>query len=112
MLIIQILLILAVLLVLAYFLTSRGSAKSSALFKLFFVAFGIFGIYAVVRPNDLTTIAHAVGVDRGTDLMLYALVVTFAFTTLGTYIRFREAETRYTRLARAIALQDARKPGD
>lgn len=112
MLIIQILLILAVLVVLVYFLRSRGTAKSSALFKLLFVAFGMFGIYAVLRPEDLTAIAHAVGVDRGTDLMLYALIVTFAFTTLGTYIRFREAELRYTRLARAIALQNAQKPSE
>lgn len=108
--VIQVLLVIAVLMVLVYFLRSRGTAKSSALFKLFFVAFGVFGIYAVLRPEDLTWIAQQIGVQRGTDLMLYALIVTFAFTTLGTYIRFREAELRYTRLARAIALQNADKP--
>lgn len=103
--IIQIVLIAAVLLFFVYYLRSRGSSRSSALMKLLFVAFGLFGIYTVIRPNDLTSLAQSVGVDRGTDLMLYALVVTFAFATVGTYLRFRELELRYTRLVRAIALQ-------
>lgn len=105
--IIQVLLIVAVLAFFVYYLRSRGSKRSSAVFKLLFVAFGLFAIYTVLRPSDLTSIAQAVGVDRGTDLMLYALVVTFAFTTVGTYLRFRESEIRYTRLVRAIALQGA-----
>ncbi|GAA4806205.1 DUF2304 domain-containing protein [Tomitella cavernea] len=105
--IIQIVLIVAVLVFFIYYLRSRGSSRSSALFKLLFLAFCLFGIYTVVRPNDLTEVAQAMGVDRGTDLMLYALVVTFGFTTVGTYLRFREQELRYTRLVRAIALQGA-----
>ncbi|WP_182347295.1 DUF2304 domain-containing protein [Tomitella gaofuii] len=105
--IIQIVLIAAVLIFFIYYLRSRGSSRSSALFKLLFLAFCLFGIYTVVRPNDLTEVAQAMGVDRGTDLMLYALVVTFGFTTVGTYLRFREQELRYTRLVRAIALQGA-----
>lgn len=105
--IIQIVLIAAVLVFFLYYLRSRGSTRSSALFKLLFLAFCLFGIYTVVRPNDLTEVAQAMGVDRGTDLMLYALVVTFGFTTVGTYLRFREQELRYTRLVRAIALQGA-----
>ncbi len=105
--IIQIVLIAAVLIFFLYYLRSRGSSRSSALFKLLFLAFCLFGVYTVIRPNDLTAMAQAIGVDRGTDLMLYALVVTFGFTTVGTYLRFREQELRYTRLVRAIALQGA-----
>ena len=110
--VIQIVLIVAVLAFFAYYLRSRGSARSSALFKLLFIAFGLFAIYTVIRPNDLTAIANAMGVDRGTDLMLYALVVTFGFTTVGTYLRFREMEGRYTRLVRAVALQGAQTRTD
>ena len=50
------------------------------------------------------------GVSRGTDLLLYLLVVAFMFTTLSSYIRFRELELRYARLARAVALQNAIAP--
>lgn len=108
--IIQALLILAVLVVMVYYLRSRGSNKSSALFKVLFLIFVAFGVYIVLRPDDLTWLARRVGVDRGTDLLLYALVVAFSFTTIGTYLRFKESELRYTRLARAIALQNAEPP--
>ena len=68
------------------------------------------GVYAVLRPNDTTVVAHWLGVDRGTDLMLYALIIAFSFTTLSTYLRFKDLELRYARLARAVALEGARVP--
>jgi hypothetical protein len=51
-----------------------------------------------------------VGVGRGTDMVLYALVVAFLSFTVTTYLRFRDLETNYTRLARRIALEDVRSP--
>lgn len=107
MLAIQILLILAVLLLVGYFLTRRGNARASAWVKLIFLAFLAFGVYALLRPDDLTVIAGWVGVGRGTDLVLYGLVVAFAFTTISTYLRFRDIEIKYARLARSVALQNA-----
>jgi hypothetical protein len=68
------------------------------------------GVYAILRPDDTSVLAHWLGVDRGTDLMLYALVIVFIFTTLSTYMRFKDLELRYARLARAIALEGARAP--
>lgn len=61
------------------------------------------GIYAVLRPDDTTVVANWFGVRRGTDLMLYALVMAFSFTTLSTYMRFKDLELRYARIARALA---------
>ncbi len=107
MIVIQILLLLAALGLVWFFVTNRGNARSSAGVKLLFVAFVVFGVYAMFRPNDLTTVAGWVGVGRGTDLVLYCLVIAFAFTTVATYLRFRELEIRYARLARAGALQNA-----
>ena len=68
------------------------------------------GVYAVLRPDDTTVVAHWFGVHRGTDLMLYALIMAFSFTTLSTYMRFKDLELRYARLARAIALEGAQAP--
>ena len=48
--------------------------------------------------------------DRGADLLSYALIIAFVFTTLSTYLRFKELELRYARLARAVALQSAQTP--
>lgn len=107
---IQPLLIVAVLLLLVYLLRSRATAQAKAWVKLGFVVFVIAGIYAILRPNDTTTLAHLLGLGRGTDLMLYALIIAFAFTTLSTYLRFKDLELRYSRLARAVALRGAEPP--
>jgi hypothetical protein len=49
-------------------------------------------------------------VDRGADLLSYALIIAFVFTTLSTYLRFKELEVRYAQLARVVALQNAQRP--
>jgi len=107
---IQALLIAAVVALLVFLLRSRKSAQSRAWVKVGYVGFILAGIYAVLRPNDTTVVANWVGVHRGTDLIVYALVIAFAFTTLSAYMRFKDLELRYARLARAIALEGAQKP--
>jgi hypothetical protein len=109
---IQGLLIAAVIALLVFLLRSRGSVQARAWVKVGYVLFVIVGIFAVLQPNDTTVVANWVGVDRGTDLMLYLLIIAFAFTTLSTYLHFRDVELRYTRLARAIALESAQRPED
>ncbi|MGH3562749.1 MAG: DUF2304 domain-containing protein [Mycobacterium sp.] len=107
---IKALLIAAVVTLLIYLLLSRRSAQSRAWVKVGYLVFVVAGIYAVLRPDDTTVVANWVGVRRGTDLMLYALIIAFAFTTLSTYMRFRDLELRYARLARAVALEGAEAP--
>ncbi|HOB48750.1 MAG TPA: DUF2304 domain-containing protein [Mycobacterium sp.] len=107
---IQVLLISAVLALLVYLLRSRTNAKAKAWVKVGYLLFVIAAVYAVLRPDDTTVVANWLGVDRGADLLTYALVIAFVFTTLSTYLRFKELELRYARLARAVALQSARTP--
>jgi small membrane protein len=107
---IQVFLIVSVLALLVFLLRGRRTTKSKAWVKVGYVLFVIGGIYAILRPDDTTVIANWVGVDRGTDLMLYALIIAFAFTTLSAYMRFKDIELKYARLARAVALQSARVP--
>lgn len=109
---IKALLLLAGAVLVVFFLSNRRKARAKAGVKVGFVLFVIFMVYAVIRPDDLTWVANRLGVQRGTDLVLYALVMAFAFVTVSTYVRFREQELRYSRLARTIALQNAVRPGD
>ncbi|WIM71192.1 DUF2304 domain-containing protein [Corynebacterium suedekumii] len=110
--IVQILLLLATVALAFYFLTNRRKARAKAGVKLGFVLFIVAAIWAVLRPDDLTVLANWIGVDRGTDLLLYVLVIAFMFTTMSTWIRFREQELRYARLARAVALQSPVLPDE
>ncbi|HEX7824377.1 MAG TPA: DUF2304 domain-containing protein, partial [Mycobacterium sp.] len=84
---IQVLLIASIVVLLVYLLRSRRSAKSRAWVKVGYVLFVIGAIYAVIRPNDTTVVANWLGVDRGADLIEYALVIAFLFTTLSAYMR-------------------------
>jgi small membrane protein len=107
---IQVLLIAAVLGVLVYLLRSRRSAQAKAWVKIGYVLFVLAAVYAIVRPDDTTVVANWLGVDRGADLLEYALIVAFLFTTISTYMRFKDLELRYAQLARAVALEGAREP--
>jgi hypothetical protein len=105
--VIQFLLLLAVVASLTYFIRRQHGVRLQAGKRLAFVAFLFFAAYAVVRPDDVTWVAHRVGVGRGADLVLYATVVAFVFVVINFYLRTREMERRITDLARAVALRDA-----
>lgn len=108
----QILSLLVIVALVGFFMANRGTARSSAGVKLLFVAFIVFGVYAMLRQNDVTWVANKLGIQRGLDLVLFLLVIAFAFTTVSTYLRFRDLEIRYAQLARAIALQNARSENE
>lgn len=104
---IQILLIAAVLGLLVLFVRSSGAVYVQASKRIALVLFAIANVYAVMRPNDLSVIAQALGVGRGTDLVLYALVVAFMAGMFSFYQRFRIVDRRYTELARTVAIREA-----
>ena len=107
---IQVLLIAAIVVLLVYLLRSRRSAHAKAWVKVGYVLFVVAAVYAIVRPDDTTVVANWLGVDRGTDLLEYALIIAFLFTTISTYMRFKDLELKYAQLARAVALEGARTP--
>lgn len=108
-LLIQVLLIAGVVGVVAR-LISSGNARSQALRRLGLVVFAALAIGSIVVPESWTTLAQALGVGRGTDLILYGLVVAFLSFTASTYLRHRQLEVNLTRLARRLALDEAGSP--
>jgi len=105
--IIKILLILAVIGLAIFLLRSHGTSRGGAYLKIGMAVFLAFAAYAVIRPDDLTWVAMQLGVGRGADLLLYALVVGFGFFAISTYLRFKELELKYARLARTVAINEA-----
>ncbi|KRE57117.1 DUF2304 domain-containing protein [Phycicoccus sp. Soil748] len=103
---IQILLIVVVIAVVARLFRSRG-ARAQAIRRLGLLLFAAFAVVSILFPSVWNRIAQLVGVGRGTDMVLYALVVAFLSFTVTTYLRFRDLETRYTKLARRLALDEA-----
>lgn len=104
---IQLILVLAVLVVLFVFVKSSNAIYVQASKRIGLVLFALANVYAVMRPDDLTAIARVLGVGRGTDLVLYALVVAFMAGMFSFYQRFRLVDRRYTELARIVAIREA-----
>ena len=103
---IQVLLI-AVVVAVAARLFRSGGARSQAVRRLGLLLFAGFAVFSILVPGVWNRIAQLVGVGRGTDMVLYALVVAFLSYVVTTYLRFRDFEVRYTRLARRLALDEA-----
>jgi small membrane protein len=96
-------------LVLAVYLSlrSRASLRGQARRKLFAGATVVAGVLAVIFPGATQWAADAVGVTRGTDLLLYVLALVLIYLVGSTGVRFREQEARLVRLARQVALAEA-----
>jgi hypothetical protein len=106
---IQLLLIVVVVFIAVRLLRGRG-ARTQAVRRLGLVLFAGLAVWSILFPSVWNQIAKLVGVGRGTDMVLYALVVAFLSFTLTTYVRFRDLEARYTKLARRLALDEAVHP--
>ena len=102
----QILLIAGVLAIAWRLLISYGQ-KAQALRRIGLLAFAAFAIWSISNPDILNRIASFFGIGRGADLVFYGLVIAFLGFVVTTFKRFRTMETRYTRLARRIALDES-----
>jgi len=69
-------------------------------------------IVAVLFPELTNQVAHAVGVGRGADLLLYGLAVAFVAYALNDYLRGQRDKDTLYRLARRVAILDANRRYD
>ena len=86
---------------------NRSQVGMRASARLIAVALTALAIVSIANPNILSSIAHHVGVGRGTDLLLYVFVVVFVFTGVGMWFRLREQDRRIVDIVRTAAIRDA-----
>ena len=67
----------------------------------------VAGAIAVLVPSLVTDVANALGVGRGTDLVLYLLCVAFLFVSIALYQRIAVLHDRQVEMARKHALLEA-----
>ena len=70
------------------------------------------GLYFVWSPQSANQLAHAVGIGRGADLVFYIWVVLSMLVALNLHLRLKAQSELATRLARALALLEARGNND
>ncbi|GAB2510903.1 DUF2304 domain-containing protein [Paramicrobacterium agarici] len=104
---IQIILVVGVIAVGIFFTRPTGSDSHLALRRLFLGFFVVIAILSIIFPTWLTWFANLIGVGRGADLLLYALVLAFLIFVSTTYRRNVQINRRITQLARQITLAKA-----
>jgi hypothetical protein len=93
----------------AFFMLRGGGDRHQAIRRILMLLFIVAAASSVLVPQLWTLAAHAVGVGRGADLLLYLTVLIFIGFVATTYRRFRQLEREVTQLARKLALLDARE---
>lgn len=104
---IQLLLIAAIVVLGLVVMRRTGADSHLAIRRILMMLFIVAAILSVLFPQWLTWVASLIGVGRGTDLLLYALVVMFLAFVYTQYRRNLALQRQLTLLARKIALLDA-----
>ncbi len=69
--------------------------------------------FAAILNPDLTVVAaNAIGIQRGTDLVLYVFVLAFLGTAFYFYAQSTRLHRQLTDVVRHIAIQEAQKQND
>jgi hypothetical protein len=96
----------------AFLAVCFGRIRSRLLPRIVLLASALFGLLLILMPDVSSHLAHAAGVGRGVDLVLYCGLSSLGFISILLYSRCRNLESRLTELARAIAILDARSGPD
>lgn len=105
--IIQALLIIGILVLMFMLMNKRQGARPRALRSIAYLLILMMAIMAVIFPQWLTWVAQLVGVGRGADLLLYALVLMFFNHLIGARSHNAKQSQRFTELARHVAISEA-----
>lgn len=104
---IQVLLIIGVVAIGAFFMRRTGADSHLAIRRLLFGLFVLVAVLSILFPQWLTWVANLVGVGRGTDLLLYTLVLMFLVFVYTQSRRNAAQQRKLTLLARKLALIQA-----
>ena len=104
---IKIPLVIAAVLILVMVFRNRQRVELRAGSRLLVLILAVVAVLSIIDPDIPQAIANFLGVTRGTDLLLYALIVVFVLTTLGLYFRLSETDQHLRSLVRAVAIEEA-----
>ena len=83
----------------------RGAVRKRIV--AFWLLVWIAGATAVIWPHSTALIAHALGIGRGADLVLYSSVLVMCVGFFYVYTRFRRLDRQLTLLVRRLAIEKA-----
>jgi small membrane protein len=93
-------------------LTVARFRRSHQPVSLVYAAAWLAGIVLLLQPDLSTTVARAIGIGRGADLVLYLLSFVFLWGHYQHYVRYKRVEDHLTTLVRELAIEQARRPAE
>jgi len=90
------------------FLRLRDGSLTLGAF-LFWTGLWILGGLAVVKPSFTSFIAREIGIQRGTDVVIYLSLSLLFYLVFRTNILLEDLRNEITKLARKIALKNKQK---
>ncbi len=104
---IKIILVVAFIVILFWAFRHRRRVGLRAGTRVALLVLTVFAVASVIDTAIPQQAANLLGVTRGTDLVLYLLVVVFALSSAGLYFRCRDIQAQVADLARSMALREA-----
>lgn len=100
--------------VVALFAISRAflrfkDRKIGSLGLLFWTVIWLLAVIFAFAPHGVSYLADLVGIQRGTDFVVYLSIILLFYMIFRMYVRFETLEQHITKLTRELALKNGRK---
>jgi hypothetical protein len=92
-----------------WLLKARKTARVKAWQKLIIVFFVLAVIGVILSERISTQIALFFGLNRATDVLVYATIVLLLFVTANVYLKFQELQNQIVKVARRVSIQEGLK---
>ena len=89
-----------------WLLRERKTARVKAWQKLIIVIF-IFSVIAVTLSEKASMqLAAFFGLNRATDVLVYATIILLLFITANVYLKFQDLQNQLVKVARRVTIQE------
>ncbi|MFM8212278.1 MAG: DUF2304 domain-containing protein [Actinomycetes bacterium] len=90
-----------------WLLRARKTARVRAWQKLIIIIFVLTVILVTLSPRLSTQLALFFGLNRATDVIVYATIIILLFVTANIYLKFQDMHNQLVKIARKTAIQEA-----
>ena len=90
-----------------WLLRARKTARVRAWQKLIIIFFVISVIFITISPNTSTNLALFFGLNRATDVIVYATIIMLLFVTASIYLKFQDSQNQLVKIARQVSILEA-----
>ena len=92
-----------------WLLKARKTARVKAWQKLIIVIFVLAVIVVTLSERISTQLAVFFGLNRATDVLVYATIVLLLFIAGNVYLKFQDLQNQLVKVARRVSIQEGLK---